>query len=97
MVDKATSVWNRYHDTGRWKVEPTASGRMLGELRDFEVRDQRSARGCEAGCKARSSSREVKAPRSPRCAAPAAETITARLRSSGKSDTGRAAGPHIVL
>ena len=39
LVDKATSVWNRYHDTGRWRVESIAADRMIGELRDFAVRD----------------------------------------------------------
>ena len=39
LVDRATSVWNRYHDTGTWKVGETAPGRMIGELRDFAVRD----------------------------------------------------------
>ena len=39
LVDRATSVWNRYHDTGRWSVESLSGERMLGELRDFAVRD----------------------------------------------------------
>ena len=39
LVDRATSVWNRYHDTGVWKVQELESGRMLGELRQFAVRD----------------------------------------------------------
>jgi len=39
LVDKATSVWSRYHDTGRWRVETTGPERMIGELRDFAVRD----------------------------------------------------------
>ncbi|HET6335359.1 MAG TPA: hypothetical protein VFG30_19170 [Polyangiales bacterium] len=39
LVDRATSVWNRYHDTGKWHVQTLTSERMLGELRDFAVRD----------------------------------------------------------
>jgi hypothetical protein len=39
LIDRATSVWNRYHDTGKWRVQSLASERMLGELRDFAVRD----------------------------------------------------------
>jgi hypothetical protein len=39
LVDRATSVWNRYHDTGKWRVENLSSERMLGELRGFAVHD----------------------------------------------------------
>jgi len=40
LIDKGTSVWNRYHDTGRWTVRQVSPGRMLGELHEFEVRDR---------------------------------------------------------
>jgi hypothetical protein len=39
LIDKATSVWNRYHDTGRWTVTATGPERMVGELSEFQVRD----------------------------------------------------------
>lgn len=39
LVDRATSVWNRYHDTGVWQLRETAPGHIIGELRDFAVRD----------------------------------------------------------
>lgn len=39
LLDRGTSVWNRYHDTGRWSLESVAEDRMIGELRDFAVRD----------------------------------------------------------
>jgi hypothetical protein len=38
LVEKATSVWSRYHDTGRWQIE-SEDGFIRGELRDFAVRD----------------------------------------------------------
>jgi hypothetical protein len=39
LIDRATSVWNRYHDTGQWTVQSISTDRMLGELRNFAVRD----------------------------------------------------------
>jgi hypothetical protein len=39
LVEKATSVWDRYHDTGRWVVKTPAPNRIIGELHDFAVRD----------------------------------------------------------
>jgi hypothetical protein len=39
LVDRATSVWNRYHDTGKWNVQSVNSSELLGELREFAVRD----------------------------------------------------------
>lgn len=39
LIDKATRVWDRYHDTGRWEVTSTAPNRMVGALSDFAVKD----------------------------------------------------------
>lgn len=39
LVDKATRVWSRYHDTGRWEVVSTGPGKATGELLEFAVRD----------------------------------------------------------
>lgn len=39
LVDKAASVWSRYHDTGRWEVEPSDGHRISAKLIDFEVKD----------------------------------------------------------
>ena len=39
LVEKATSVWTRYHDTGRWTVTTPGPNRIIGELHDFAVRD----------------------------------------------------------
>jgi hypothetical protein len=39
LVDKAASVWSRYHDSGRWEVEPSEGTRISARLVDFEVRD----------------------------------------------------------
>jgi hypothetical protein len=39
LVQKATSVWGRYHDTGRWVVAMPSPKRIQGDLYDFEVRD----------------------------------------------------------
>jgi hypothetical protein len=39
LVDKATRVWDRYHDTGRWGVVSPASNRILGTLSDYAVKD----------------------------------------------------------
>jgi hypothetical protein len=40
LIDRATSVWNRYHDTGKWHVQSLNPEEMLGELRGFAVRDK---------------------------------------------------------
>ena len=39
LVEKSTSVWSRYHDSGRWVVATPAPNRIIGELHDFAVRD----------------------------------------------------------
>jgi V4R domain len=39
LVGRATSVWGRYHDTGRWDIAPVSEQRMQGDLYDFAVRD----------------------------------------------------------
>lgn len=39
LVERSTSVWSRYHDTGRWKIETPSANRILGEIHEFEVRD----------------------------------------------------------
>lgn len=40
LIDKATRVWSRYHDTGRWEVTRTGHGRITGELLEYGVRDE---------------------------------------------------------
>ena len=40
LIDRATRVWDRYHDTGRWVVTAPAPNRFIGELHDFAVRDE---------------------------------------------------------
>jgi hypothetical protein len=39
LIDRATRVWDRYHDTGRWTVSSPAPNRIIGELIDHGVRD----------------------------------------------------------
>jgi hypothetical protein len=39
LFDKATSLWGRYHDSGRWELDPEENLRMSGKLIGFEVRD----------------------------------------------------------
>jgi hypothetical protein len=39
LVERAASVWGRYHDSGEWEFEATPSGRIVGHLHRFEVRD----------------------------------------------------------
>src|SRR5262249_49328814 len=39
LIERATSVWGRFHDTGRWEVVTPAVRRVQGSLRDFAVRD----------------------------------------------------------
>jgi hypothetical protein len=41
LVDKAASVWSRYHDSGRWEVEPSdGAQRISARLIEFEVKDR---------------------------------------------------------
>jgi len=40
LIDRATRVWDRYHDTGRWIVTSPAPNKFIGELHDFAVRDE---------------------------------------------------------
>ena len=40
MLERATSVWGRYHDTGRWEISSPSAGRLQGDLYDFGVRDR---------------------------------------------------------
>jgi hypothetical protein len=40
LVDKATRVWSRYHDTGRWEVSTTGPHGVHGELLEYQVRDE---------------------------------------------------------
>jgi hypothetical protein len=40
LVERATSVWSRYHDSGRWRVSTNIPQRIQGDLFDFEVRDR---------------------------------------------------------
>ena len=39
LIDKATRVWSRYHDTGRWEVASPAQHRLVGTLSEFAVKD----------------------------------------------------------
>jgi hypothetical protein len=39
LFDKGTSLWSRYHDTGRWEMDPPETLRMSGRLLAFEVKD----------------------------------------------------------
>lgn len=39
LVEKATSVWSRYHDSGRWEIEKLPGHRITGQLKDFQVHD----------------------------------------------------------
>jgi hypothetical protein len=39
LVERSTSVWGRYHDTGRWEISGVEEERMQGSLFDFAVRD----------------------------------------------------------
>ena len=39
LMDKGASVWSRYHDTGRWQLDPEEELRISGKLVGFEVRD----------------------------------------------------------
>ncbi len=39
LVEKATRIWARYHDTGRWNVSTPGRNQIIGELFDFAVRD----------------------------------------------------------
>jgi len=40
LIDRATRVWDRYHDTGRWTVTAESPNKFLGELSDFGVKDE---------------------------------------------------------
>jgi hypothetical protein len=40
LVERATSVWGRYHDTGRWEITSPMAERIQGNLYDFAVRDK---------------------------------------------------------
>lgn len=40
LVEKATSVWSRYHDSGHWSFDPPQERRLSGRLVDFAVRDE---------------------------------------------------------
>ena len=40
LVDRATRVWDRYHDTGRWVVTAPGPNKIIGELNEFAVRDE---------------------------------------------------------
>ena len=39
LMDKATSVWGRYHDTGRWEFDPPEPKRLAGRLNDYAVQE----------------------------------------------------------
>lgn len=39
LVEKATSVWGRYHDSGRWEIDKQGNQRIAGRLIDFAVKD----------------------------------------------------------
>jgi hypothetical protein len=40
LIDRATRVWDRYHDTGRWVVTAPSQNKFIGELHEFAVRDE---------------------------------------------------------
>jgi hypothetical protein len=40
LIEKATRVWSRYHDTGRWEVSSPGPGKITGELLEYAVRDE---------------------------------------------------------
>jgi hypothetical protein len=40
LIERATSVWGRYHDTGRWQISTPGPDRMHGELHEFAVHDR---------------------------------------------------------
>jgi hypothetical protein len=40
LVERATSVWGRYHDSGRWEISSPSPNRIQGDLYDFAVRDR---------------------------------------------------------
>jgi hypothetical protein len=40
LMEKNGTVWTRYHDTGRWEMDPEQPQRMSGKLKDFAVRDE---------------------------------------------------------
>jgi hypothetical protein len=39
LIERATSVWERYHDSGRWEVETQGKQRFVGKLHEFQVHD----------------------------------------------------------
>ena len=39
LVERATSLWGRYHDSGRWQISSSAANKVQGDLFEFEVRD----------------------------------------------------------
>ncbi|HEX3597994.1 MAG TPA: 4-vinyl reductase, partial [Polyangiaceae bacterium] len=39
LIDRATRVWDRYHDTGQWTVTTPLPNKFVGELTGFGVRD----------------------------------------------------------
>lgn len=39
LMEKAGSVWSRYHDSGRWEFKPPQPQRMTGSLHDYAVED----------------------------------------------------------
>jgi hypothetical protein len=39
LIERATSVWGRYHDSGRWIITAATDTRLQGELFDFAVHD----------------------------------------------------------
>jgi hypothetical protein len=40
LIDRATRVWDRYHDTGHWTVTSPMPNKFIGELSGFGVRDE---------------------------------------------------------
>jgi hypothetical protein len=39
LIERSTSVWNRYHDTGRWTTDLERPGKFASTLHEFAVRD----------------------------------------------------------
>lgn len=40
LTEKSASLWNRYHNTGRWEYDPPQEGRLCGRLYDYAVKDE---------------------------------------------------------
>lgn len=39
LMERSTSLWERFHDSGRWELQHNGPVPLLAQLHDFEVRD----------------------------------------------------------